>query len=217
MDHDLLSYYSRRAPEYDEIYAKPERQADLAALRTHLRDRLRGHRVLELAAGTGYWTHLVAPVAESILATDLSPQVLELARRRDYGDVRVDFARADAYDLSTVPGNFTAAWAGFFWSHVLRQDLPRFLTGLHQRLGPGARVVFVDNRYVPGSSTEVSHTDDAGNTYQLRRLKDGTERTVLKNFPDEDELRAAVEGRGTGVEVEVEVWEYYWCLSYRVD
>ena len=30
------------------------------------------------------------------------------------------------------------AFIGFFWSHVLRADLPRFLGGLHARLGPGA-------------------------------------------------------------------------------
>jgi demethylmenaquinone methyltransferase/2-methoxy-6-polyprenyl-1,4-benzoquinol methylase len=31
--HRLLAdYYGARAPEYDEVYAKPERQADLRAM-----------------------------------------------------------------------------------------------------------------------------------------------------------------------------------------
>lgn len=214
MDHDLVKYYSKRAPEYDEIYAKPERQTDLASLTRYLRNRLRGHRVLEVAAGTGYWTRIISEVAESIVATDASAEVLEIARARDYGDATVELVPADAYDLSGTPGAFTAGWAGFFWSHVLRQDLARFLDGFHRRLGPGSRVVFLDNRYVSGSSTEISHRDDAGNSYQLRRLKDGTQRTVLKNFPDEDELRSVVADRA--LDVEVELWQYYWCLAYRV-
>ena len=32
----LADYYARRAAEYERIYAKPERQADLAALRSRI-------------------------------------------------------------------------------------------------------------------------------------------------------------------------------------
>ena len=45
-------YYQQRAPEYDEVYAKPERQADLAELRRLLPPLVAGRRVLEIAAGT---------------------------------------------------------------------------------------------------------------------------------------------------------------------
>ena len=215
MDRDLVSYYSERAPEYDEIYAKPERQADLASLKEHLRALLRGHFVLEIAAGTGYWTEVTAEVAESVLATDLSREALALARGRSYGSARVELALADAYDLAGVAGEFTAGLAGFFWSHVPRQQLTAFLDGFHRRLGPGSRVVFFDNRYVPGSSTEISHFDDAGNSYQERRLKDGSRRTVLKNFPTRDELESALAGKARGG-VEIALWRYYWCVTYQV-
>ena len=39
---------------------------------------------------------------------------------------------------------------------------------------PHARFVFVDNRYVPGSSTPISREDGQGNEYQERTLRDGT-------------------------------------------
>ena len=41
-------YYQRRAPEYDEVYAKPERQADLAELKRLIPPLVAGRRVLEI-------------------------------------------------------------------------------------------------------------------------------------------------------------------------
>jgi ubiquinone/menaquinone biosynthesis C-methylase UbiE len=88
-------------------------------------------------------------VIEGRTATDISPEPLEVARGRQYGPAPVTFQLADAYALQEVPGQFDMAFIGFFWSHVLRADLPRFLQGLHARLGPGAAVTVLDNRYFP--------------------------------------------------------------------
>ena len=212
-DPKLVSYYSRHAPEYDQIYAKPERQEDLKGIRSHLRRLLSGHRVLEIAAGTGYWTEVLAGVAGSIVATDLSREMLAIARSRSFGSCPVELTTADAYDPAAIEGDFTAAFAGFFWSHVPRRSLDAFLDRLHDRLGPGALVVFLDNRLVPGSSTPISHVDTHGDSYQVRRLPDGSRRTVLKNFPDQDELRTTVAGT---LDAQVKLWPHYWCLAYRV-
>ena len=92
---------------------------------------------------------------------------------------------------------YDAAFAGFWWSHVLKRDLPRFLEGLHRVLAPGAQVVFLDNRYVEGSSTPVSRVDANGDSWQTRKLADGSTHEVLKNFPSGDELRR----RGRAVRV----------------
>jgi hypothetical protein len=75
-------------------------------------------------------------------------------------------------------------------------------------------VVFIDNVYVEGSSTTISRTDGYGDTYQTRRLDDGSKHEVLKNFPNESELRAAVAGLAS--EVRVEFLQYYWILTYRL-
>jgi hypothetical protein len=53
-------------------------------------------------------------------------------------------------------------------------------------------VVFLDNRFVPGSSTPIAESDAEGNTYQVRTLADGSTHRVLKNFPDRDALMAIV-------------------------
>lgn len=211
---ELLDYYARRAHEYEQIYAKPERQPDLARVRAWLREALAGHQILEVACGTGYWTAELAPVAATIVATDASPEVLALARHKPYPPDRVRFAVADAYAVEDVAGTFTAGLAAFWWSHVPRERQATFLAGLHRRLGVGATVVFVDNRFVAGSSTPLSRRDAAGNTYQQRRLADGTEHEVLKNFPTRAELEAVLAPRAE--DLRVTEFTYYWGTYYRV-
>jgi SAM-dependent methyltransferase len=210
----MESYYARRAAEYEKIYDKPERQADLARLRNDIPALFRGRKVLEIACGTGYWTPLIAEHAESVLAVDYNEETLAIARTKTYPKGNVRFQRADAYALPGWPEKFSACYAGFWWSHVPLARLDSFLNGLQTRLEPGARVAFMDNRYVEGSSTAISRKDAQGNTYQRRRLDDGSSHEVLKNFPTAPELRARL-GR-FGTEVTLSGYEYYWLATYRI-
>jgi SAM-dependent methyltransferase len=201
-------YYSRRAAEYEEIYSKPERQADLAVLRQRILQLFSDLHVLELACGTGYWTERIAPAAASVLATDISPEMLQVAQAKAYPPGRVSFQLLDAYDADAVGGRFGAVFAGFWWSHVPLERLPRFLSGLQRSLGSGARFAFLDNRHVPGSSTPICRRDGSGNTFQQRTLRDGSTFEVLKNFPAAREVRQAL----AAVAEEIELLElpFYW-------
>ena len=210
----MESYYARRAAEYEKIYDKPERQADLARLRNDIPAVFKGERVLEIACGTGYWTPLIAEQAESVLAVDYSEETLAIARAKNYPKGNVRFQRADAYTLPDWQEKFSACYAGFWWSHVPLARLDAFLNGLQARLEPGARVAFMDNRYVEGSSTAISRKDAQGNTYQRRRLDDGSSHEVLKNFPAGPELRARLGRFGTAVTFSE--CEYYWLATYRI-
>jgi predicted O-methyltransferase YrrM len=188
----LADYYRDRSAEYDAIYAKPERQDDLAALHATLPPLVAGRRVLEIAAGTGYWTRTLSRSASVITATDINAETLDVARQREFGPAQVTLQVAGAHALDEVPGEFDTAFIGFFWSHVQRGDLPRFLTGLHARLGAGARVIVLDNRYVPGSSTPISRTSPDGDTFQLRTLNDGRRYEIVKNFPARAQFTADI-------------------------
>ena len=210
----MESYYARRAAEYEKIYHKPERQADLARLRNDIPELFKGERVLEIACGTGYWTPLIARQAKSVLAVDYNEETLAIARTKKYPESNVRFERADAYALPDWPEQFSACYAGFWWSHVPLARLDAFLNGLQARLEPGARVAFMDNRYAEGSSTAISRKDPQGNTYQRRRLADGSSHEVLKNFPTGAELRARL-GR-FGTELTFSEYEYYWLATYRI-
>ncbi|HEY5634059.1 MAG TPA: class I SAM-dependent methyltransferase [Burkholderiaceae bacterium] len=211
---DLLAYYAARAREYERIYDKPERQADLRVLETAVAAWLEGREVVEIACGTGYWTRFIAPAARRVLALDANPETLEIARAKALPPEKVRFDVADAYALEPSLGQFDAAFAGFWWSHVPRDAQPAFLASLRARLVAGAVLVMLDNRYVQGSSTPVSRTDARGNTYQLRRLHDGSAHEVLKNFPSAAELRGAL--REFAEEIEVRELRHYWLLRCRV-
>jgi len=211
----MLDYYKRRAAIYERIYHKPERQADLRAMEAWLPTVFTGRRVLEVACGTGWWTAFGARDAASWLATDLNPETMEIARTKTL-PASVRFETVDAYSFAQIDGQrFDAAFAGCWWSHVLLQELPRWLATLHARLEPGARVVMLDNRYVEGSSTPISRRDAAGNSYQQRRLDDGSAHEVLKNFPARDEALAMLGPRA--VDAQWIEYPHYWMLSYALN
>jgi SAM-dependent methyltransferase len=213
-DRGLVDYYRRRAQEYEAIYAKPERQADLARLRERIPARLAGRRVLEIACGTGYWTTLIAAAAESVLACDLADEPMEIARAKPYPRDNVAFFQEDAYALGARLGACDGAYAGFWWSHIPRQRIDEFLGSLHARLTSGARVLFMDNTYAAGSSTPIAEVDAAGNTYQMRRVADGAPLRVLKNFPSEGELRERLAPYAASFSFEA--LQYYWLAEYQI-
>jgi demethylmenaquinone methyltransferase/2-methoxy-6-polyprenyl-1,4-benzoquinol methylase len=207
----MKDYYASRAPEYDAIYLKPERQPDLRAIEAWLPPIFEGSRVLEVACGTGYWTQFIAPVAASILALDAADETLRLAEARvAHGKVR--FVVGDAYALPMSEPRCDAAMAMHWLSHVPKRRMGEFLAGLNGVLQPGAKVVMLDNLFVEGSSTPISERDGDGNTYQARPLGDGSTHRVLKNFPTQSELLAVVANFGT--EVAYKAWHYYWALQY---
>lgn len=210
----METYYARRAAEYERIYAKPERQPDLARMRRDIPTLFAGERVLEIACGTGYWTPLIAAQAQSVVALDYNEETLAIAKSKTYQRANVRFERGDAYALPGWKEKFSAAYAGFWWSHIPLGKIDSFLRHLHSRLEPGARVAFVDNTYYEGSSTPVSRRDAEGNTYQERRLDDGSSHEVLKNFPTARELRERL-GR-FGTDVTLTEYEYYWLATYRI-
>lgn len=210
----LEAYYAKRAREYERIYEKAERQEELAWLRGRLPKLFAGRNVLEIACGTGYWTQYIAKSAASVTACDINEPVLEIAREKPFPRGRVRFVKADAFAPGGACQGCDAAFAGFWWSHVKKSDLARWLAGVAKALPAGALVAMLDNRYVAGSSTPVSRRDGEGNTYQVRSLLSGETHEVLKNFPTAAELAEAV--RPFAAEAHLEETHYYWLLVFRL-
>jgi len=206
-------YYSRRAAEYERIYEKPERQAELEWLRKRVPEVFAGRDVLEIACGTGYWTQFIARAARKVHACDINEAVLEIAREKPIARGRAEFFRADAATLEGVPEGCGAAFAGFWWSHVKKAELRAFVSRLDAKLKRGSVIAFLDNTFVEGSSTPISRRDAEGNTYQVRKLANGEDYEVVKNFPTENELREAV--ADVAAEAHLESLRYYWLLVFR--
>jgi SAM-dependent methyltransferase len=212
MMQPMHTYYAARAPEYDSVYLKPERQTDLRAIEQWVTQTFVGARVLEIACGTGYWTKFIAQVAARVLALDAVSETIDIAKDRVLLQ-NVEFLIGDAYALPRRDAGFDAAFAGFWFSHVPLSRRLEFLSGLNAAVERDARIVLLENRFVEGSSSPIAEQDAEGNTYQMRRLRDGTTHRVLKNFPSEAELRSLA-GR-VGKAVRFVQWEYYWALEYE--
>lgn len=213
LTQDMHQYYATRAPYYDAVYDKPERQADIAFLRQHLPARLGGKSVLEIACGTGYWTQHIAPVCARMVATDGTAEPLEFAKLRP-GTGHVQFFQMDAYAPDPQLGHFEAAFAGLWLSHVPRARLAQFFQGLHARLLPGSRVLLIDNAEVQCTDYPIIETDADGNTYQNRPTRDGGTHRVLKNFPTEAQLHAMVGAGATNMAYQA--LDNFWLFEYEL-
>jgi len=207
----LADYYAQRASEYERIYAKPERQGDLAVLKARIGRLLAGRKVLELACGTGYWTELISGSTVQTTALDVNNEVLEIARSKKNAG-KVEFLRGSAYEIPDFGRTHDALFAGFWWSHVPLEKMDSFLKQAVHSVAPGSLIAFLDNRYVAGSSTPVSRRDAGGNDYQMRELDNGSKHEVLKNFPGESELIQRASRHGWGAHVDL--LEHYWLLTW---
>ena len=208
----MRSYYAARAPEYDRVYMKPERQADIRVLQQWLPPQFAGARLLEVACGTGFWTQFIAPVASEVVALDAAAETLRIAETRVQSP-NVKFLVGDAYHLPQDQGQFNAAFLGFWFSHVPKRRQREFLENLARRLTAGAKVVLLDNLYVEGNSHRITEQDQEGNTYQKRQLDDGSTHLVLKNFPTQAELYALVSDLAENPVFTK--FDYYWAFQYQ--
>lgn len=195
MTTEMVSYYARRAAEYEKIYQLPAWQRDLGELRRFVPEFFEGRRVFEVACGTGYWTRYAALAAAEICATDVNEEPLAIARSRSYGDVPVALHRADAYHPHTAERRFDAGLAPFCLSHVDLGRIDDFLDAFHSCLEPAARVLMFDERASEARRLPASRTDAPGNRYEMRTLQSGDRFEIVKNLHDERTLRELFDGR----------------------
>ncbi len=211
MNTNMISYYGQRAGEYETIYTQPERRSDLQKLAGILQKIFKGKKLLEIACGTGYWTEKISWTADSIYASDINTSVLEIAAAKKYYPAKVEFRIADLYKIAHDKKE-QSLFAGFIWSHIKLQDLPAFIETVNALVEKGGTIVFVDNRYVEGSSLPISGIDEEGNSYQLRELEDGTIHKIVKNFPSPSFIKDTL---GNNSSVKITELEFYWILEYQ--
>lgn len=212
MREAMKKYYAQRANNYESIYQKPERQADLTAMKERLCRVLEDHRVLEVACGTGYWTQCYAPVATSVLATDINQVMLDHAQNKEYPAGRVKFSLADVFAMPVANGEkYSACFAGFLWSHIEREEQADVLAQIVKTVGKGSLLVLIDDNDVEGSSLPIARTDLEGNTFQLRMQEDGTRAEIVKNFHTDSFLRKRIGLAARDIRVFRN--DHYWMLT----
>src|SRR5262249_41657378 len=133
-------YWSQVADKYDRVV---DRQIGLGA-REQVRARVEQEAPLgalaEFGCGTGFYTSVLARKAERVLATDISPGMLEIARRR-VSAANVSFQVEDCQSTSLPSGELDAA----FVSLVLHFTEPqRALAEMRPLLKPGGVLIIAN-------------------------------------------------------------------------
>ncbi|MFC7297206.1 class I SAM-dependent methyltransferase [Herminiimonas aquatilis] len=210
---DMAAYYAQRNNFDEEDVENPDGMDALDDIMEKLRDQLTDEHVLELACGDGYWTDELAEYAASVLATDINPTLLEQAEARELPEEVVQFAVTDALDPQ-VEGEFTACFAGFWWSHVKRQDQSEVIARIRKIIGKDGLLVLVDNSQVDTEKTVIARTDQEGNTYQIHALPNGERYEILKNYYTSSTLRKRL---GPLLkDMRIHYFEHYWMLTARL-
>jgi 2-polyprenyl-3-methyl-5-hydroxy-6-metoxy-1,4-benzoquinol methylase len=212
MNTDLIQYYKERAKEYEQVYLKPERQDDIQSTTSILQEQFLKKKVFEIACGTGFWTERIAQTATSVLATDINETVLEVARQKKYSPAQVIFERADIFNYCSE-NKYESVFGGFIWSHIPLQSIDKFLRILNSFTSPDGTIVLMDNNFVQGSNSPITYTDEDENTFQTRRLEDGTMHLIMKNFPTENFLREKL--ADMAFDIQYIKLKYFWILCYK--
>jgi ubiquinone/menaquinone biosynthesis C-methylase UbiE len=202
-DAEMVAYYQARAGEYDDWYLRRGRyargpihdaawNAELDAAGRWPDDLPIGGEIVELAAGTGWWSPLLASKGELWLY-DAAEAPLERARDRLLAHgLRAHIHIRDAW--AEPDRAVDAVVLGFWLSHVERDRTAAFLALLRRWLKPGGRLAIIDS--LPDPQSGAADHDPVVGDRATRRLEDGREFTIVKVHRDAGELQAALEGAG---------------------
>jgi len=98
-------------------------------------------RALEIGCGTGGFARLLAGRAERVLAIDLSPQMIRLARERSASHANIDFVEGDVMSRRFSGGQFDCVATLTTLHHL---PIEAALTKVRNILKPGGLFVCLD-------------------------------------------------------------------------
>ena len=211
LSENMQEYYNARAHEYEQIYFRdiPPRRKEIDDEVIRLEELAADKKVIDLACGTGYWTEILARKAKSVLAVDASKEMIAKASEKNYR-APVEPAQADMFTAGQDHAYDLVA-NGFWFSHQPRQNWQEYFDLLKRLVKPDGLIWTIDNNPpAEGSVQESLGLDEDGNNFKRRKLDDGTEYVILKNYFEASELRQIFQSQ---FQIERFTYgEYYWSL-----
>ena len=203
-DTEMLAYYAARAPEYDEWYLRRGRyshgaiqdqawQMELDTATTWLDGLPISGRIVELAAGTGWWSPLLAQKGELWLSDALEAPLDRARERLVAHGLRAHLHVRDAWAEPDQTAD--ALFTGFWLSHVPRERLAEFLRLARSWLRAGGLYAFIDSLDDPISGA-TDRPEPPKDDQALRRTSDGRTFRIPKVFYTPAELEEALRAAG---------------------
>ena len=138
MEHS--EFWSKVARAYDRVVDLQIGPATRSMVQERLAKEERLGKVAEFGCGTGFYTSVLAARADSVVATDVSPGMLEIAKERITAP-NVTFQSEDCQKTSLPEGAVDTA----FMSLVIHfTDAEKTLTEMHRILRRGGSLIIAN-------------------------------------------------------------------------
>lgn len=167
---DLKDIYARQADRYDELVAREDYKHNLFTAINRVRP-VAGLDVVELGAGTGRLTCMLAPLAKSIRAYDASPAMLAVAaaKLQRSGLTNWELRAADHLHVPAADGSADLALAGWTLCYAALDYAARWREAVAQAIGemervlrPGGTCLIIETQ---GTGFETPHPPDVLKDY----------------------------------------------------
>ena len=160
-DH-FKEIYDRQAEQYERLVMREDYQQNILPALNKIRP-LAGLEVVEMGAGTGRLTCLLAPIVKSIQAFDISPPMLEVAiaklERMNLQNWTVQVS--DNRNLPVEDQTADLAIAGWSFGHSTvwqverwREEIAQAVSEMKRVLRPGGLTIIIETM---GTGSETPH------------------------------------------------------------
>lgn len=106
MAEEFIKFWAGLASRYDSAIDTVMEEKIRPKIRKKLNEEENLGKLIELGCGTGYFTKTLADKSESIVSTDISEEMLSIAREKLKG---FEFQVTDCQDLNYVAANYIKA------------------------------------------------------------------------------------------------------------
>jgi len=201
MDEHFQVIYTSKAAQYDALVSAEDYQGNILPALTEIRP-LNDLEVVELGAGTGRLTRLLAPHVESIRAYDLARHMLEQAYTtlQVCGSQNWSLAVADNRALPEAANTADLVIEGWSFGHAVgwypatwRVEIGRMLDEMARILRPGGTAILLETLGT-GSETPAPPTPELAEFYEWLVVEHGFDHTWVRTdyqfstVPEADEL-----------------------------
>jgi hypothetical protein len=141
--------------------------------------------------------------------------MLTIASKR-YGEKsNIQFFLGDAYNPPVSFPKFTGCMTNFLFSHIPKKEIDSFLQTIHQRLSQNAFIMFTDSNYIEGQGGTLIKKTEETDTWKRRKLNNGEEYDVLKNYYTKEELEKIFTKYTK--KIEIQYLTNFWIVGYHLD
>lgn len=179
---DYQSIYQNQAAQYDLMVSREDYEGNLLPALNAVRS-LSGLDVVELGAGTGRLTTLIAPLAKTLVALDVSEHMLDSLRKK-LPNTAIIAASNMALPLGTSCADVTiAGWSIAhsveWYPETWREEMGRAIAEMTRLLRPGGTAIILETLGT-GNETPAPPNDGLALFYQMLQDEYGFENTALR-------------------------------------